>query len=500
MLRGSFRLLFVTLGLWAVASTAAAQEAASGEWINLLPKIDVARSVAGAWRLENGTLRVNAAGGARIPIPFQTPAEYDFRVRFTRESGQHSIAMIFVHGTGQAAFDMDAWGEHLTGVQLVDGADLRNNSSRTENLRLENGRQYTALIEVRKDTVRGSLDGKPLFTLKTDGTNLRLLDLWRLPSTTSLGLGAWESATTFHAIEVRPVSGSPAPAAVASPTPPRTPMNRPGTTAAADDLSSQSDEFDDPATLANWLRIEQVEQSNANQVERLDIGRSAPGRLTIVPFTSSWYQDYRGVLLHKRISGDFIATTQVRATGRNGRSAPNRQFSLAGIMIRTPRNVTPQTWRPGGENYLFLSTGSADRPGQFQFEVKTTVNSRSTLRITDANGPEESIRAVRIGPSFVLMRKDRAGQWTIHERYSRPDMPAELQVGMTVYTDWPNVERLSPEAHNRTVIRNGQPDLQAAFDYFRFARPRIPNALQGRDFANPAQVSDAELLQLFGTD
>ena len=47
--------------------------------------------------------------------------------------------------------------------------------------------------------------------------------------------------------------------------------------------------------------------------------------------------------------------------------------------------------------------------------------------------------------------------------------PSTLQVGMTVYTDYPTASSVSPFMHNSTVIHAGNPDLVAAFDYFRFA-------------------------------
>ncbi len=266
-----------------------------------------------------------------------------------------------------------------------------------------------------------------------------------------------------------------------------------------DDLAALSDEFDDPASLANWKRVFREEKWNADQLERIDINRSTKGQMTLVPYTSSWYQDWRGVLVHKRVKGDFAVTTRVRATSRAGDGPPRQMFSLAGIMIRTPRDVTPQTWRPGGENYLFLSHGTANQPGTYQFEVKTTRDSRSELEITASNGPEEEIRAVRLGEHFLLLRKNRQGDWTVHRRYHRPDMPEELQVGMTVYTDWQNVERTQPAQHNRTVIRQGNPDLIASFDYFRFARPVIPTEWRGRAYSNPQQLSDAELLSVLGS-
>lgn len=269
----------------------------------------------------------------------------------------------------------------------------------------------------------------------------------------------------------------------------------------ADELAVLNDEFEDPASVSRWLRVFQVERTGADQLERFDIGRSTPGWMTLVPHTSSWFRDWRGVLVHKRVRGDFIVTTHVRATDRSGQAAPQGQYSLSGIMIRTPRNVTPQTWRPGGENYIFLSIGAADRPGTHQFEVKTTINSDSKLEISKADGPETLIRVARAGAHFILLRKPvGGGNWIVHRRYHRPDMPNELQVGMTVYTDWQNVERLPPAQHNRTVIRNGRPGLMAAFNYFRFQRPQVPDELRGRALSNPTQVPDQQLLSFLGGD
>lgn len=148
---------------------------------------------------------------------------------------------------------------------------------------------------------------------------------------------------------------------------------------AADDLAELSDEFNDPRTASQWQHAYKVEGSAANQLQTFDISRQHKGELLMVPHASVWYQDYRGVLAFKQVTGDFVVTTRLRTAGRSGDGAPRSSFSLAGLMLRTPRDVTPQTWKPGGENYVFLSAGSADQPGQYQLEVKTTINSRSDL-------------------------------------------------------------------------------------------------------------------------
>lgn len=508
----------------AISRTPSTSESPSGEWIDLLRDIDPQRdTVAGKWSKSDAGLSVEAEPGSRLTLPWQAVREYDFEVEFTRHSGANSVAMLFVSGDGQASLDIDGWGQNLAGIQNIGGQSMRDNSSRVANVALENGRRYTASLHVRRDHVEALLDGKPLTTYQGDGADLSLLDLWRLPEKTLLGVAAWDSATTFHAIRVRPISNdrpasaslatnrasvdSRRPSAHAEPavspfkSPPVEPEPPPPASIphpANDDITALSDEFDSPQSLSQWQRVFRIEQTNADQLQSIDIGKTKPGWLVLVPHTSTWYQDYRGVLAHKQVNGDFVVTTRVRVARRGGDGPPQSAFSLAGIMVRTPRTVTPQTWRPGQENYVFLSLGAARQPGRFAFEVKTTLDSRSNLEITETATPEAVIRVVRIGPDLMLLRKEPNRPWSVHRRYRRPDMPQTLQVGMTVYTDYPSASRIPPAEHNRQVIRGGNPDLVAGFDYFRFRRPPFPSELQGRSLSDPSQVSDTEILRLFG--
>lgn len=289
----------------------------------------------------------------------------------------------------------------------------------------------------------------------------------------------------------------PAPASPsASPPPPASPPVAPP----PDDLAPLSDEFDDPARLGAWQRIFVVEQWGFDQLEQLDVGTTLPGWLTLVPYTSTWFEDYRGVLMFKEVQGDFVVTARVVSTNRAGAGAPGGQYSLAGIMVRAPRAVTPATWQPGGENYVFLSLGSADVPGQFQTEVKTTVSGNSNLEIDQAAGSGARIRVARIGEAVLALIREETTPWRVHRRYRRADFPTTLQVGLTVYTDWAAASQLTPQQQNTTLITNGQPDLRAQVDFVRYARPAVPAALAGRDLTNPAEVSDVELLTFLGQD
>jgi hypothetical protein len=267
---------------------------------------------------------------------------------------------------------------------------------------------------------------------------------------------------------------------------------------AGDDLTPLTDEFDDASTLAQWQRVYLVEQWNANQLELQDINNTRPGHMVMMPFTSTWFDDYRGELTFKQVQGDFVVTSQVDVSQRGGAGAPRSNYSLGGLMIRNPRQVTPATWHPGGENYVFLSLGAASIPGTLQFEVKTTTNSNSVLFITDGVS-SAIIQIARIGP-YVITLHSVGGVWSVHRRFYRPDFAQIMQVGMTTYTDFATCSMYQPFVHNSMVIHAGNPDLVAAYDYVRFERPNVPANLTNANFMDTVAVTDSMLLSFLGAN
>ena len=300
-----------------------------------------------------------------------------------------------------------------------------------------------------------------------------------------------------------------------------------------DDLAVLSDEFENAATLSNWIRLNDTEGWNADKLEVHDVDTSAAGQMCIMPHTTSWYADLTGPLVYKEITGDFIVTTQLDVRRRNsaaGRPVP--LYSLGGIMIRTPRATTsaaanpdpgPTTvlpwppnnyttdWQPDTENYIFRSYGNAGgntAANQWSYEVKITVNGNSTLYYEAIGVPADeslvTLQAVRRGNTFLLLRKHgENGQWIIENRYTRSDMPATLQVGITTYTDWDNVtanglftgnsDHDGQYHHNRVVMTaaNGftaNPDLVVDAEYFRFARPPPHRSPRPRSLPHPSPL------------
>ncbi len=266
-------------------------------------------------------------------------------------------------------------------------------------------------------------------------------------------------------------------------------------------LAAMSDDFEDAATLSDWQRINVVEGWNADQLEGFDIDTTRSGWMTMMPYSSSWYENWRGVLAFKEVTSDsFAITVSVHTENRAGDSAPGQIYSLAGIMVREPRAITDPTtqWASGGENYVFLSTGAADTPGTYQFEVKTTINSVSVLEIDNAPSSNALIQVARLGEYVIMLRKPGNDPWEVHRRYHRPDFGPTLQAGLTCYTDWNTVSGIDPYTHNQTVYdMTGTPDLVAQFDYVHYDDVVLPAELVGVDLTDGI-VTDSELLAFLG--
>jgi hypothetical protein len=288
-------------------------------------------------------------------------------------------------------------------------------------------------------------------------------------------------------------------------------------------LAAISDEFDDAASQANWERIYQTEGWNADHLQVWDVNQTQPGRMVMQPHTVVWYQDRRGPMAFQEVTGDFAITAQVIVTDRDdvgGSDAddiPNdAQYSLAGVMIRTPRDIQDPAndWQPGtqlddgtnqGENYVFLSLGHGT-DGDFSFEVKTTRNSNSQLELTPAPGNVATLQTVRIGDTVVTLMQTPGSDWVVHRRYTRPDMPETMHVGLVSYTNWTKANDFDPFVHNNEVMDGSgfdptpaepfNPDIHAGIEYARYALPVVPPELEGVDLLNDA--TDDQLLSFLG--
>lgn len=239
----------------------------------------------------------------------------------------------------------------------------------------------------------------------------------------------------------------------------------------ARDLKSLSDEFTNASSLSRWIPYH-VAEGWPDHTKKVAVDPSGSGTLVLEPWTSGWYAELHAPFLYKTVKGDFSVTTRLQARGRDS-EVPERTWSLAGLMVRKPRTTGRDDWKPGDENWLFLTTGVAQEPGKPVFESKTTVKGKSRLELHPARSGWIELRIARTGPAFTLSYRypgDPGDDWVEHRRFERPDLPEEVQVGLIAYTDWDSAQHLQndPFRFNTTVIKDGKPDLVTLVDYVRF--------------------------------
>ena len=292
-----------------------------------------------------------------------------------------------------------------------------------------------------------------------------------------------------------------------------------------------NDEFNQTESIINWKNINETESWGIQQLENYDINTTRTGHLQMMPYTVTWFEGYRGPLIYKEVTGDFVFTGGIAISGRSGGfPTSNFQFNLAGVMCRIPMNypngaLGANGWQDTDQNYIFLAIGGAnDGDGRCDpnpspclaphLEVKTTINGQSVLDIQDIDAAEAQFRFARIGSVFIIMYKlATSSDWVIHRRYERNDFPETVQIGFVTYTNWPKVFTYTPVFHNSHTLNNSlvadpsnnlglafDPDVIGDFDFARFDSLSIPPGLEGSNFFNPMSISDEALLAFLAYD
>ncbi len=196
-------------------------------WTDLLRLVDPAKdAVAGKWQLSSGELISDKAGYARISIPYKPPDEYDLQVVLARQEGKDTVCLMLAGSGTNFAWMMGFYGNKRCGFALVKGHNAGDNPTSSEGA-LKAGKDYTVLIQVRKDGVRASVDGQVVSQYKTDYKDMSMATGWSVGNTGCLGVGSFASPTVFRSIKVLEVSGKgelirepvPPPAAPTAPAP-----------------------------------------------------------------------------------------------------------------------------------------------------------------------------------------------------------------------------------------------------------------------------------------
>lgn len=271
------------------------------------------------------------------------------------------------------------------------------------------------------------------------------------------------------------VTSSPTPTETATPQPP-TPLR-----------GAFADDFDGPTLDPAWRWLHDTERW-PDQMRSVAV---ADGALELEPWTTAWFEDHHGPMVYREVTGDFVATARVRSRGLRT-EVPRKSYSFTGLIARAPRDVTPRTWQPGGEDHVFVTSGVADDPGVLVLETKTTDDSHSVLTLDPIDQGWTDMAVVRAGESFVMLYREPRGAWTVSEVFLRPDLPPTVQLGVVVYTDWEDMADFHSDAdgYHRTVLER-EPDLRASVDHVSVQA--LPGDLDVGGFGalDPGQLEEA---------
>ncbi len=281
-----------------------------------------------------------------------------------------------------------------------------------------------------------------------------------------------------------------------------------------------TDHFDDICSLSEWADIQVTEGWDIQSLEEHNISATYPGHFMMMPYTVSWYANWRGPLMYRMAEGDFVLTTHIRTTNRAEDDIPGSAYSLGGVMVRNPKSMTQGSddWQSGEEDYVFLSIGRASNnhpscPGcpAPHFEVKSTINSSSNLQVSSVDTNEVDIRMVRLDPYVLVLYRFPGQAWEVHHRYQRGDLEDTVQVGMVTYTDWNKVFTYEPAFHNSHVLNEDlepdpssnpgmpfSPDIITTYDFMELQNTSLPSAWTGLNLLNETDLPDEEILLHFG--
>ena len=188
--------------------------AAADAWqdaINLLPLVDLSQDVnSGKWEAGPGGLVATDIKNMsqKIQPPFRPPEEYDYRVSFTPIAGNADVAIGLTAKGRSFVFYMKKYAnDHCLGFEAIGGKAIAHGPTAHRFPHLEMARQYTVVVEVRKNGLRGYLDGKLVAQWATDYSDMSAWPVWKFKDDALPGFGCSLSTVAFQEVKLREVTG-----------------------------------------------------------------------------------------------------------------------------------------------------------------------------------------------------------------------------------------------------------------------------------------------------
>jgi eukaryotic-like serine/threonine-protein kinase len=179
-------------------------------WVNLARKVDPDKDTcSGDWNLVAGEIQGHCGqdGRACLILPYRPPEEYDFKVVCTRKEGEGPLFLLPCKREESFAFAPSIY-EGGRGLSLGGDVEPKNVFWRKMDAPLiETGKRVEVEVQVRKDGVKGFVNGKEVAAWKTDFKNT-MSHNWEFRKDKSrLAVASNHASFQFHSIEVKDVTG-----------------------------------------------------------------------------------------------------------------------------------------------------------------------------------------------------------------------------------------------------------------------------------------------------
>ena len=182
--------------------------------VDLLPLIDPVRdAVTGKWLPSPGGLLCAPSTCARLEIPFRPPEEYDFKIVFTRQTGTEDVHQFLGISGKSLQWIMGEQGRQsgrglTSSFQCLTGPNYEGNNPTTlVGTPLPGNKRITSIVQVRKNGLAAFVDGVLVSSWNDGFEGIRLLKDWKMPTPGLMGVGANNSTTVFHSIQILEITG-----------------------------------------------------------------------------------------------------------------------------------------------------------------------------------------------------------------------------------------------------------------------------------------------------
>lgn len=177
--------------------------------VDLMPRIyPEADTVNGFWTREGNALKSDGTAFGRFEIPYEPPADYDFKIVFTVKTARGDVAQMCASEAGPFTWKMGALANRYAIIEATNNKGDDNESRYLKQPMLESGKTYESVVRVRGNLVEGYMDGKRVSKLAINPTGPRPRgSFWSLPHDKTLGVGVWATVCLVQTIEITEVRG-----------------------------------------------------------------------------------------------------------------------------------------------------------------------------------------------------------------------------------------------------------------------------------------------------